>query len=30
MPKLGTKNVLFGYFRPGTGKKYCHIRKQRP
>ena len=25
MPKLGTKNVLFGYFRAKSLKSYCHI-----
>ena len=25
MPKLWTKNALFGYFQARTLKKYCHI-----
>ena len=25
IPKLGTKNALFGYFWAGILKNYCHI-----
>ena len=30
MPKLGTKDALFGYFWAEIRKQYCHIRKQHP
>ena len=30
MPKFGTRNALFGYFRARVLKNYCHIWNQDP